>query len=414
MQGKDITNSTLSQLFLPISDKRILEKLNSLGVDKYVKKLTTLKSMKLMVYAQLEQHQGLRDISNALNDDEFSENIGIDSISASQISRKLRTTDPKITQEILKSTIQQTCKQMNLNNPVQNIGCIYLIDSSTISLCLSQYRWADFRKTKAGVKLHLRLKFFEEGVTPDKAIITPARPSDKTQMDTLVVEDKDALNVFDRGYIDYKKFDDYCENGSRFITRLKGNAQIKVDEEITVDPCGIIKREQYVYLGKENFNQMKNRLRLIEVQDTQEESIIIITNDFKITAEEIADIYRNRWQIELFFKWIKQNLRIKHFYGLSPWSVENQILIALMSYCLLLLLKLKTCYKGSLLTIKRLLHTCLLEPFTSFVKKLYRPTKKSKGRRRKVDHETIFQQTLRQVMQGEADFLDDLSYDPII
>jgi hypothetical protein len=79
-----------------------------------------------------------------------------------------------------------------------------------------------------------------------------------------------------------------------------------------------------------------------------------------------------------------------------------------------LLLKLKTYYKGSLLTIKRLLHTCLLEQFTSFVKKLYRSTKKSKGRRRKVDHETIFQQTLRQVMQGEADFLNDLSYDPII
>lgn len=159
---------------------------------------------------------------------------------------------------------------------------------------------------------------------------------------------------------------------------------------------------------------MKHRLRLIEVQDTQGEAIIIVTNDFKITAEEIADIYRNRWQIELFFKWIKQHLRIKHFYGLSPRAVENQLLIALMTYCLLLLLKLKTCYRGPLLTIKRLLHTCLLEPFTSFVKKLYRPTRKSKGRRRKVDHETIFQETLRQVVQGEADFLDDLSYDPII
>lgn len=414
MQGKDTINSTLSQLFNPLSDKCTLQKLNSLGVDKYVKKLTTLKFIQLMVYAQLEQQQGLRDISNALNDDKFSENIGLDSISASQISRKLRSTDPKITQMLLKSTIQETTKEMGFKDPIQSIGRIYLIDSSTISLCLSQYRWADFRKTKAGVKLHLRLNFFEEGVTPDKAIITPARPSDKTQMDTLVVEDKDALNVFDRGYVDYEKFDNYCENGTRFVTRLKSNAQIKVDEELPVDPNGIIKREQYVYLGKENINQMKHRLRLIEVQDTQGEPIIIVTNDFKITAEEIADIYRNRWQIELFFKWIKQHLRIKHFYGLSPWAVENQLFIALMTYCLLLLLKLKTCYRGPLLTIKRLLHTCLLEPFTSFVKKLYRPTRKFKGRRRKVDHETIFQETLRQVVQGEADFLDDLSYDPII
>jgi len=159
---------------------------------------------------------------------------------------------------------------------------------------------------------------------------------------------------------------------------------------------------------------MKHRLRLIEVQDTQGEPIIIVTNDFKITAKEIADIYRNRWQIELFFKWIKQHLHIKHFYGLGPWAVENQLFIALMTYCLLLLIKLKTCYRGSLLTIKRLLHTCLLEPFASFVKKLYRPKRKSNDRRRKVDHETIFQQTLSQVIQGEADFLDDLIYDPTI
>jgi hypothetical protein len=140
---------------------------------------------------------------------------------------------------LLKSTIQETTKEMGFKDPIQSIGRIYLIDSSTISLCLSQYRWAHFRKTKAGVKLHLRLNFFEEGVTPDKAIITPASPSDKTQMDTLVVEDKDALNVFDRGYVDYKKFDNYCENGTRFVTRLKSNAQIKVDEELPVDPSGI-------------------------------------------------------------------------------------------------------------------------------------------------------------------------------
>jgi hypothetical protein len=199
MQGKDTINSTLSQLLNPIFDKSILQKLNFSGVDKYVKKLTTLKFIQLMVYAQLEQLQGLRDISNALNDDKFSEKIELDSISASQISRKLRNIDPDITKILLKSITQKTSKEMGSKNPVQSIGCIYLIDSSTISLCVSQYKWAYFRKTKAGVKLHLRLNFFEEGVTPDKAIITPARPSDKTQMDTLVVEDKDALNVFDRG-----------------------------------------------------------------------------------------------------------------------------------------------------------------------------------------------------------------------
>ncbi|MCR4441569.1 MAG: transposase, partial [Peptococcaceae bacterium] len=131
-------------------------------------------------------------------------------------------------------------------------------------------------------------------------------------------------------------------------------------------------------------------------------------------AEEISAIYRYRWQIELFFKWIKQHLRVKHFYGTSEQAVENQIFIALITYCLLMLMKLKVGYRGPLLTIKRLLHTCLCESFKSFVQKLYRvPQRSSRGRRR-TNHETIYQATVRQVMAGETDLFNDLVYDPVI
>ncbi len=137
---------------------------------------------------------------------------------------------------------------------------------------------------------------------------------------------------------------------------------------------------------------MKYPLRLIEVEDTQGKPVIIITNDFDLDTGEISDIYCNRWQIELFFKWIKQYFLVKHFYGTSQQAVQNQLLIALITYCLLILLKLITSYKGPLLTIKRLLDTCLYDPFTVFVQKLYRrPKCKSKGRR-KIDHETIYQE----------------------
>ncbi len=233
-------------------------------------------------------------------------------------------------------------------------------------------------------------------------------------MDALVVEEEGALNVFDRGYVDYKKFDKYCEKSIRFVTRLKSNAAIEVVAELPVDPGGPIKKHQIVHLGKKDVSRMKHTLRLVEAEDTQGNPVIIITNDFKLEADEIGTIYRYRWQIELFFKWIKQHSRVKHFYGTSEQAVENQIFIALITYCLLMLMKLKAGYKGPLLTVKRLIHTCLCEPFTSFVRKLYRKPQRSSRGRRRLNHEAIYQETLRQVIAGETGLLNDLVYDPVI
>jgi IS4 transposase len=203
-------------------------------------------------------------------------------------------------------------------------------------------------------------------------IVSAAKPADRTQMDNLVVEEKDALNVFDRGYVDYEKFDSYCKKGIRFVTRLKSNAKIKVVKELAVNTNNAIEKDQIVYLGTNGINRIKHPLRIIKTHDTEGKPVIILTNNFKLTTREISDIYRYRWQIEFFFKWLKQQFHIKHFYGLSQQAVENQMFIALITYCLLMLLKLKTSCKGSFLAIKRLLKVCLLEPFASFVKKLHR------------------------------------------
>lgn len=274
--------------------------------------------------------------------------------------------------------------------------------------------WAKFRETKAGIKIHLGLRFHEQGVLPENVIVTSARPANKTQKYNLVVEAEDALNVFDREYADYKKFDEYCGKGIRFVTRLKGNAVIEVAAEPPIEPDELIKKHQIVYLGKKSINKMKHPLRMVEVEDTQGNPIIIITNDLKLEAEEIGAIYRHRWQIELFFKWIKQHLRVKRFYGTSVQAVDNQIFIALITYCLLVLLEMGVGYKGSLLTIKRLIHTCLCEPFASFVRKLYRKPQRNSRDQRRIDFEAIYQETLRLVMSGEADHLNDLTYYPVI
>ena len=125
----------------------------------------------------------------------------------------------------------------------------------------------------------------------------PAKKADKTQMDDLVVEEKGAFNVFDRAYLDYKKFDDYCENGILFASRLKKNALVEVIKELPVIPGSKIKKDRIVILGKDGFTKMHRPLRCIETEDLEGNQIIIITNDFKISAEEIGDIYRYRWQI---------------------------------------------------------------------------------------------------------------------
>jgi len=141
---------------------------------------------------------------------------------------------------------------------------------------------------------------------------------------------------------------------------------------------------------------------------------MILTNVFEKSAEEISSIYRNRWKIELFFKWIKQHLQIKHFYGQSPAAVENQIMIALLTYCAVLLLKLISGYQGSLLHVTRILKGCLHQAFNAFVQAIHKKHgKRSKGRRR-LNHEIVYDSTLEQVKAGETYLLHDLTYDPVI
>jgi hypothetical protein len=363
-----------------------------------MKKMSTLQLIELLTNAQLTQAPALRDISNSLNNEDLSQEMELDSIAASTISRRLRWLRTEVLQMLFKSLVTHFGRKNGFANIEKQLGHIYLIDSTTISLCLTKYPWAEFRKTKSGVKAHLRLRFSDDGSIPDKVVVTPAKRSDRTQMDQLVVDETGALNVFDRGYNDYKKFDDYCEKGI-------------IDNP--VDPDGVIDKDQIVRLG-EGRNQMKHDLRLIETKDTEDNPIIILTDDFAISALEIGDIYRYRWQIELFFKWIKQHLTVKHLYGASDQAVENQIFITLITYCLLMLLKTETGFRGTLQTIQRLLKTCFCETFDSFLEKLFRKSNRSSKGRRKIDQQIIFEATLRQVMAEEADHLDDLTFDPVV
>jgi hypothetical protein len=374
--NKDSKKSTFKQVF------NVLSKLNQrFESDRYMKKMTTLQFIELMVNAQLNQEPALRDISNSLNNEDLKIEIELDSIDASTVSRRLRGLSTEVLRALFKSLIIHFGRKNGFTNIERQLGCLYLIDSTTISLCLTKYPWAEFRKTKSGIKAHLRLRFSDEGSIPDEMVFTPAKRSDRSQMDQLVVDETGALNVFDRGYHDYKKFDDYSKNGILFVTRLKSNAIIEYVADNTVKPDSAIDKDQIVRLG-EGRNRMRHNLRLIETKDTEGNQVLILTNDFERNAEELGDIYRHRWQIEIFFKWIKQHLTVKHLYSTGYQAVENQIFIALITYCLLALLKIETGFNGSLRTIQRFLTTCLFEPFDSFLRKLFKESNRiSKGRR---------------------------------
>ncbi len=412
MQGKDTKKSTFNQLFKSVF--HFSSSFKNKEVDKYVKKFTALKFILLMSFAQLKQLRSLREISSNLEHEQLSQSIGLDSISFSQISRKQKAELMETVQSLFGEVIQQAGIKQGFHRVRQKLGRLYLIDSTIISLCLTQYRWAKFRKTKSGIKLHIRLRFLDNDVLPDTAIMTNAQKADRRQMDDLIVEDSDAFYVFDRAYVDYEKFDHYCRENIRFASRLKSNALVETIAEYPVSPNSQIIRDCKVLLGKPGLTQMENLLRLIETKDSEDKPIVIVTNDFTLASEEIGEIYRYRWQIELFFKWIKQHLHIKHFYGIGQQAVELQLLIALITYCLLILIKQQTGYQGSLLEVKRCLLVCLYEPFPSFVRKLHGKKKRSSKGRRRIDHENIYQETLRQVIAKEADHLDDLDYDPII
>src|SRR5690625_4814019 len=200
--------------------------------------------------------------------------------------------------------IQKLHQTLGPSRAKRALGKIHLIDSSTLSMCLNQYEWADFRETKAGIKMHTSIILCDDDSYLNDIILTSARPADETQLDALIVPDENALHIFDRGYFNFKKFDLYCGKDIRFVTRIKSNTIVTVIEELPVDPTSPIIRNAIVKIGN-----MKHSLGLVETLDSEGNKISIVCNDLEISAEEISDLYRSRWQIELFFKWVKQHLK---------------------------------------------------------------------------------------------------------
>lgn len=367
---KNTLLSSFGKWVLPINIQKLTEQVEHLKQDYYTKKLTTEAYIKLLLFAQLHELESLHAISDALLDEDLQKILGFEFISASQLSRKTNDLDPALLSAMF---LDLVTKIQGYHHQRKRVMPLKIIDSSTLPLSLTNYKWAKFRKTKAGVKLHLRLVFMDkETVYPEKAVLTVAKEHDRNQLEVLV-DDKEAMYVFDRGYVDYERFDRMTDDGYFFVSRLRGNAVIREVESFTLpDGCAVLS-DKMVYIGTTQ-NRAENLFRFLEVIDTKGNILRLITNRFDLDAEEISEIYRSRWAIELFFKWLKQHVEIKHFYGMSETAIQNQIYLALITYCLHVLIQLETKSKKTLLRISRWLKAAIWKPAYIWIRRFEQKT----------------------------------------
>jgi len=237
---------------------------------------------------------------------------------------------------------------------------VYALDSSTIDLCRSVFPWARFRTTKSGVKLHTLLDL--RGSIPSFVSITDAKVHDVNILDHLIPE-PGAIYVMDRAYLDFARLNELNREASFFILRAKSNTQLKRLYSAPVDKSTGVFCDQTVKLANKNSAEdYPNKLRKIRYYHQEgSKRFVFLTNNFTLDALTIADLYRCRWQVELFFKWIKQHLRIKSFFGVSENAVKTQIWIAISVYVLVAILKKQLKLEQSLYTILQILSITLFE-----------------------------------------------------
>ncbi|MFA8440207.1 IS4 family transposase [Pueribacillus sp. YX66] len=362
---KNTLLSSFGKWVAPINFNLLYEQVDALKLDYYTKKLTTESYLKLMLLAHLDEWDSLHDMSDAMVDDDLQKAVGFESISVSQLSRR----NNEIPSEVLaKLFFHLVGKIKTFHTGTKTSMPLNIIDSTTIPLNVKKYRWAEFRKTKAGLKIHMRLVMMDKHTLyPDQLTMTPAKEHDRNQLEVLV-DDPNAMYVFDRGYLDYERFDRMTDDGYFFVSRLKKNAVTR-DIHIFHAREEDILSDKMVWIGTTQ-NRAENAFRVVEVKDRRGEILRLITNRFDISPKEVSDIYRSRWEIELFFKWLKQHVKIKRFYGESETAVENQVYTALIVYCLHVLIQLETGSKRKILQVSRWLKRMVWKPAYQWVRRL--------------------------------------------
>ena len=313
-----------------------------------------------LAMAQLAGRISLRDIvENVSAQAHRLYHLGSAKLTRSNLSR-INEDKPYALYEALAGKLLNRCQRMAPGHKFRFKNPLYSLDASTIDLCLSVFPWASFRSTKGAIKLHVGLN--HDGYLPEFVTITEGKTSDVEMVRTLTFP-SGSIVVVDRGYNDYDWYNQLTEKGIFFVTRLKANAQYRViNRQPVLKNKGLTSDQTIRLTSIQAAKKCPSRLRRVGYRDIDTgKHYIFLTNNFKLAARTIADIYKARWQVELFFKWIKQNLKIKSFIGTSKNAVMTQIWIAMCVYLLLAFIKFQSRMNKTMQQILRLLQLNLFE-----------------------------------------------------
>jgi len=316
-----------------------------------------------MAFAQLTYRESLRDIEACLRAVEPKlYHMGIrGKVSRSTLADANETRDWRIYADFAQMLIH-VARKLYVNDEfgVELDQTVYALDSTTIDLCLSLFPWASFRKRKGAIKLHTLLDL--RGNIPSFIRITAGKVHDVNILDELVPE-PGSFYVMDRGYLDFARLYTLRQCSAFFITRAKTNLRFRRLYSHPVDKSTGLKCDQTIVLtGVHTSKNYPEKLRRIRYFDAQSQTdLTFLTNNFILPALTVAQLYKCRWQVELFFKWIKQHLRIKAFYGTSENAVKTQIWIAICVYVLVAIIKKRLCLDLSLYTILQILSVTVFE-----------------------------------------------------
>jgi len=333
------------------------------GGDRYVKSLVCTEQFRVMAFAQLTYRESLRDIEVCLSAQVTKlYHMGLrQEIKRSTLADANETRNWRIHAEFAQRLIVQARKLYAGDSfGIELENTAYALDSTTIDLCLTLFPWALFRTTKSAVKMHTLLDL--RGNIPSFIHISDGKLGDVKALDILVLE-AGAIYVMDRGYLDFARLYMMHQAQAFFVTRAKSNTQFRRVYSAAVDrSTGIICDQTIALTGTTSRKDYPEHLRRIRFKDPETgKTLVFLTNNFALPAATICALYKARWQVELFFKWIKQHLRIKKFYGNTENAVKSQIWIAVSVYVLVAIVKKRLNLDASLYTLLQILSVTLFE-----------------------------------------------------
>jgi hypothetical protein len=330
--------------------------------NRYTKHFTAWNQLLVNLYAQVSGKKSLRDIETGLKMQQNSwYHMGLTNAVRSTISYANGKRPYQIAENTFYHLLKQ-CKDYAPKHKFRFKNPLYTLDATVIDLCLSMFPWAKFRKRKGALKIHTLLD--HQGTIPSFMVVTDAKQHEvKVAQNIFLPVSLDSIITIDKAYVDFQWLYSLKRQGIYFVTRAKENMNYRVVGQQEVNSSkGLLADEEIMLTGFYTGQKYPEKLRLVKYYDREHDKTYeFLTNNFHLSAYTIAQIYKARWQVEIFFKWIKQNLKIKTFLGTSKNAVLTQIWTAMIYYLLLAYIKYQTKYKHSLLHLTRVIKECLFK-----------------------------------------------------